>query len=87
MKTNVSCSPHDVANKLLIWCLTIITHSASYAILGDVYFVVQGICVENWFKVDDFLAQAYNTNDVCRCTNFKCYGFQTPTHGCRSQEQ
>ena len=45
MITIVSCSPHDVANKLLIWCLTIITHSAPYEILGDVYFVV----LENWW--------------------------------------
>ena len=73
MITNVSYSSHDVANKLLIWCLTIITHSAPYEILGDVYFVVLGICVENWLRLMTFF---YNTNDVCRCTNFKCYGFQ-----------
>jgi hypothetical protein len=50
MITNVSCSPHDVANKLLIWWLTIITHSAPYEILGDVYFVV----LENWLRLMTF---------------------------------
>ena len=54
MITNVSCSPHDVANKLLIWCLTIITHSAPYKILWDVYFVVQVICVEIWLRLMTF---------------------------------
>jgi hypothetical protein len=54
MITNVSYSSHDVANKLLIWCLTIITHSAPYEILGDVYFVVLGICVENWLRLMTF---------------------------------
>jgi hypothetical protein len=54
MITNVSCSPHDVANELLIWCLTIITHSAPYEILGNVYFVVLGICVENWLRLMTF---------------------------------
>jgi hypothetical protein len=54
MITNVSYSSHDVANKLLIWCLTIITHSAPYQILGDVYFVVLGICVENWLRLMTF---------------------------------
>ena len=51
MITNVSCSPHGVANKLLIWFLKIITHSAPYEILGDVYFVVLGICVEIWLRL------------------------------------
>ena len=50
MITNVSYSSHDVANKLLIWCLTIITHSAPYEILGDVYFVV----LENWLRLMTF---------------------------------
>jgi hypothetical protein len=57
--TNASCSPHDVANKLLIWCLTIITHPAPYEILGDVYFVVLGICVETWLRLMTFNKKKY----------------------------
>jgi hypothetical protein len=49
-----AASSHDVANKLLIWCLAIITHSAPYEILGDVYFVIAGICVENWLRLMTF---------------------------------
>ena len=54
MITNVSYSPHDVANELLIWCLAIIIHSTPYQILGDVYFVVLGICVENLLRLMTF---------------------------------
>ena len=55
MITDVSCSPYDVANKLLIWCLAIIAHSAQYEILVDVYFVVLGICVDIWLRLMTFL--------------------------------
>jgi hypothetical protein len=37
-----------------IWCLAIITHSAPYEMLGDVYFVILGICVENWLRLMTF---------------------------------
>jgi hypothetical protein len=67
MITNVSCSPHDVANKLLIWCLTIITHSAPYKILGDVYFVVQGICVEIWLRLMTLLIKKKYFKDLTNC--------------------
>jgi hypothetical protein len=44
-----------LANKLLIWCLAIIAHSAQYEILVDVYFVVLGICVDIWLRLMTFL--------------------------------
>jgi hypothetical protein len=67
MIINASGSPHDVANKLLIWCLTIITHPAPNEILGDVYFVVLVICVEIWLRLMTLLIKKKYFKDLKKC--------------------
>ena len=67
MIINASGSPHDVANKLLIWCLTIITHPTPNEILRDVYFVVLVICVEIWLRLMTLLIKKKYFKDLKKC--------------------
>jgi hypothetical protein len=42
------------------------THSAPYKILGDVYFVVQGICVEIWLRLMTLLIKKKYFKDLTK---------------------